>query len=77
MGGQGMATIAIDFNIETLKADVMRQLNERSRPPIELLNTLGDNYPDDRIKEAVLRLLQEGRIELTPDRILRVSHDVI
>jgi hypothetical protein len=70
-----MAAIAIDLNpnIETLKADVIRRLEERSRPPIELLTTLGDNYPDDRIKEAVLRLLQEGRIELTSDRVLRVS----
>jgi hypothetical protein len=72
-----MATIAIGFNIETLKADVIRQLHERSRPPIELLNTLADSYPDDRIKEAVLRLLQEGCIELTPNRVLRVRHDAL
>jgi hypothetical protein len=75
MGGHDMTTIATDLNIEILKADVIRQLDEQGRPPIELLTTLGDNYPDDQIKEAVLRLLQEGRIELTPDRVLRVSHD--
>ena len=72
-----MATIAIGFNIDTLKADVIRRLDERSRRPIELLASLGDDYPDDRIKEMVLRLLQEGDIELTPDRLLRVIHHTI
>jgi hypothetical protein len=68
-----MATIAIDMNIESLKTDVIHELDQHNRRPIELLRALGENYPDDRIKEAVLRLLQEGRIELTADRILRVS----
>lgn len=68
-----MATTAIDVNIESVKIDVIHELDQHNRRPVELLRTLGDNYPDDRIKEAVLRLLQEGRIELTPDRILRVS----
>ena len=69
-----MATAAIDFDIETLKAAVIRELDEHSRRPTELLTTLGDNYPDNCIKESVLRLLQEGRIELTSDRHLQVSH---
>lgn len=72
-----MATIAIGFDIEALKADVIRELDEQTRRPIELLATLSNSYPDDRIKEAVLRLLQEGRIELTPDRILQISHPAI
>jgi hypothetical protein len=67
-----MATIAIGFNIEDLKADVIRRLDEQSRRPIELLTVLSNSYPDDHIKEAVLRLLQEGRIELTADRHLRI-----
>jgi hypothetical protein len=75
MGGHAMATVAINFNIETLKADVIRELDEQSRRPVELLTSLGNSYPDDRIKEAVLRLLQEGRIELTSDRHLQVIHD--
>jgi hypothetical protein len=72
--GHTMATAAIDFDIETLKAAVIRELDEHSRRPTELLITLGDNYPDNRIKEAVLRLLQEGRVELTSDRHLQISH---
>lgn len=68
-----MATAAIDVNIESVKIDVIQELDQHNRRPVELLRTLGDNYPDDRIKEAVLRLLQEGRIELTQDRILKVS----
>ncbi len=72
-----MAAIAIGFNIDTLKADVIRRLDERGRRPIELLASLGDDYPDDRIKEAVLRLLQEGDIELTPDRVLQVTRHAI
>ncbi len=72
-----MVVVAIGFNIDTLKADVIRRLCERSRRPIELLASLGDNYPDDRIKEAVLRLLQEGDIEVTSDRLLRVTHHAI
>jgi hypothetical protein len=75
MGGHGMATVTIGFDIESLKAEVIRKLGEQSCRPIELLTSLAGSYPDDRIKEAVLRLLQEGRIELTPDRHLQVSQD--
>ena len=67
-----MATIPV--NLEDLKASVIHELNEHSRRPIELLTSLAREYPDSSIKEAVLRLLQEGRIEFTSDRLLRASH---
>jgi hypothetical protein len=58
-------------NLEEIKTAVIRSLHDQTRRPIELLDSLSPDYPDNHIKEAVLRLLQEGAIELTADRMLR------
>jgi hypothetical protein len=70
-----MASIAID--LESLKADVVRQLDEQERKPLELLKLMENTYPDSDIKEAVLRLLQEGSIEFTPNRLLKVHSEAL
>jgi hypothetical protein len=67
-----MASTAVD--LESLKAEVIRQLELHAQRPTELLEILGNQYPDDAIKEVVLRLLQERRIEFTHDRQLLVQH---
>jgi hypothetical protein len=67
-----MATMAVDFDV--LKTAIIRQLEGHSQRPTELLEALGNEYPDVAIKEVVLRLLQEGRIELASDRQLHLAH---
>lgn len=64
-----MATVLA--NLDDIKTAVINSLHDRTRRPIELLDSLSRDYPDAVIKEAVLRLLQEGDIEFTADRLLR------
>jgi hypothetical protein len=64
-----MATVLA--NLDEIKTAVINSLHNQTRRPIELLDSLSQDYPDIVIKEAVLRLLQEGDIEFTADRLLR------
>jgi hypothetical protein len=66
-----MATTAVDLGM--VKHLVLAELEQRPLRPTELLNILGDQYPDVAVKEAVLRLLQEGLIKMAADRQLQVA----
>jgi hypothetical protein len=66
-----MATTVID--LDTVKHNVLKELQRTALRPTELLNILGDKYSDVAVKEAVLRLLQERLIQMTPDRQLQLA----
>lgn len=66
-----MATSVVDLDL--VKHSVLDELQRRALRPTELLNVLGDRYPDVAVKEAVLRLLQERSIQMTPDRQLQLA----
>lgn len=66
-----MATMVVDLDV--VKRLVLTELEQRALRPTELLNILGDKYPDAVVKEAVLRLLQDQSIKMTPDRQLQVA----
>lgn len=66
-----MATVTVD--VDTLKNLVLRELERSALRPTELLSILGDRYSDEVIKEVVLRLLQERRIEMTSNRELHLA----
>ena len=66
-----MATAAVD--LDTVKDSVFEELQLQPLRPTELLNLLGDRYSDGAVKEAVLRLLQERLIQMTPERQLQVA----
>jgi hypothetical protein len=66
-----MATMVV--NLDVVKRLVLTELEQRALRPTELLNILGDKYPDAVVKEAVLRLLQDQSIKMTPDRQLQVA----
>lgn len=52
-------------------ADALRQSESR---PIELLYRLAEKgYTDSEIKQALSEMLHEHQIELTPQRILKLS----
>jgi hypothetical protein len=70
-----MATVLADLN--EIKAAVIGSLQKQATRPTELLASLAHEYPDSSIKEAVLRLLQEGAIELTTDRRLREKEHAV
>jgi hypothetical protein len=58
---------------QRLMQAVIEELQVHPARPTELLERLGGQYSDFEIKEAVLRLLRDGALELTSDRQLRVS----
>ena len=60
----------IDFN--ELKETVIQELVRHEMRPTELLDLLGNQFPDAAIKDVVLRLLREGRLEMTANRHLHV-----
>lgn len=64
-----MATAVIDW--DSVKLVVLRELEHTARRPTDLLNILSDRYPDVVVKEAVLRLLQDQSIKMTPDQQLQ------
>lgn len=64
-----MATTVVD--LDTVKHDVLAELERNALRPTELLSILGEKYPDAAVKEAVLRLLQEQLIKMTADRQLQ------
>ena len=66
-----MATTVVDLN--AVKHNILEELQQKALRPTELLNILGDKYSDVVVKEAVLRLLQERVIEMTPDRQLHLA----
>jgi len=66
-----MATTVVD--LDTVKHNVLEELQRKALRPTELLNILGDKYSDVAVKEAVLRLLQERLIQMTPDRRLQMA----
>jgi hypothetical protein len=66
-----MASTVIDW--ESVKLGVLKELEHRALRPTDLLNILGDRYPDTVIKESVLRLLQDQSIKMTPDQQLQVA----
>ena len=66
-----MATIVIDLDM--VKHLVLAELEQKALRPTELLNILGEKFPDVVVKEAVLRLLQDQSIKMTPDRQLQVA----
>jgi hypothetical protein len=66
-----MATAIVD--LDAVKHLVLTELGRNALRPTELLAMLGDQYPDVVVKEAVLRLLQEGFIKMTADRQLQLA----
>jgi len=66
-----MATTATD--LDEVKNNVLAELQRRALRPTELLSILGNQYPDVAVKEAVLRLLQERLIRMSPDRQLQLA----
>jgi len=66
-----MATTAVDLDV--VKRVILAELERRALRPTELLNILGEHYPDVVVKEAVLRLLQDQMIKMTSDRQLQIA----
>ncbi len=64
-----MATTVVD--LDTVKHNILEELQGKALRPTEILDILGDKYSDVVVKEAVLRLLQERVIEMTADRQLQ------
>ncbi len=63
-----MAAPAIDVREATL-----REVRENEWQPMELLLQLSrSGYTDSEIKRAVSELIQEGAIELTSRRLIRI-----
>jgi hypothetical protein len=63
----GMATAAIP-----VRTAIMRELTGKEIRPIDLLANLASRgYAESDMKEALADLIREGRIELTPQRILK------
>ena len=66
-----MATTVVD--LDTVKHNILEELQGKALRPTEILDILGDKYSDVVVKEAVLRLLQERVIEMTADRQLQLA----
>jgi len=58
---------------DVAKDAILDQLAARPCRPTELLVSLGDRFTDFELKEAVLRLLQEGAVVMTSDRRLKLE----
>jgi hypothetical protein len=66
-----MATMSVP--IVNIRDAVLRALEGSDRPPMEVLTRLGQlGYSDSDIKQAVSELIHEGKIELTPQRMLKI-----
>ena len=66
-----MATAVV--NLDIVKRSVLEALERNALRPTDLLALLGDRYPDVVVKEAVLRLLQEHSINMTPNQQLELA----
>jgi hypothetical protein len=64
-----------DVDLTAVRELIIRELTQSKMRPTELLARLGEQFPDSAIKEVVLRLLQEGRVEMAADRQLTL-HEV-
>ena len=58
---------------DAAKDAILRELGRGSSRPTELLATLGSDFTDFELKEAMLRLLHEGRVVMTSDRRLELA----
>jgi len=65
---ESMATMS-----EAPRDAILRQLALAPRRPTELLGTLGEEFTDFELKEALLRLLHEGAVIMTSDRKLKLG----
>lgn len=66
-----MSAMAV-ADVEALKHEIVRRIDTESWRPTDVLKALQESYPDSEVKEAILQLLQEGKIELSSDRRLHV-----
>lgn len=55
---------------DAARGAILLELERRPSRPTELLAQLGDEFSDFELKEAILRLLQEGMVVMTSDRRL-------
>jgi hypothetical protein len=63
-----MAAPAID-----IREAIIREVRENERQPMDLLLQLSrSGYTDSEIKRAISELIQEGAIELTSHRLIRI-----
>jgi hypothetical protein len=58
---------------EALRRAILESIRGGATRPTELLGVLGDRFSDFEIKEGLLRLLQEGVVELSSDRHVRIA----
>lgn len=58
---------------DAAKDAILRELQAAPTRPTELLARLENRFTDFEVKEALLRLLHEGVLELTSDRQLKIS----
>ncbi len=58
---------------EPPKDAILRLLAEGPSRPTELLVKLEDQFTDFELKESLLRLLQEGSVVMTSDRMLKLA----
>ena len=57
--------------VESVEEAVLRELKRKALRPVDLLDRLIDEgYTTSEAKLALARLLHDGRIELTSDRVL-------
>jgi hypothetical protein len=61
---------------EILRALIITALQKGQLQPTELLDQLAAEYPEPALKSILLRLLNDGIIELTPNRRLQVAQAV-
>lgn len=59
-----------------VKDAILQHLSAGPSRPTEMLDTLGNQYSDFQLKEGLLRLLQEGVVEMTSDRRLKLAGTV-
>jgi hypothetical protein len=63
----GMAAAAIP-----VRTAILHELTGKEMRPIDLLSALASRgYAESDVKEALADLIREGRVELTPQRILK------
>jgi hypothetical protein len=59
--------------VANVREAILRQVRESECQPMDLLSQLSrSGYTDSEIKRAVSELIQEGAIELTSNRLIRI-----
>jgi hypothetical protein len=58
---------------DAAKVAILDELAAQPCRPTELLAKLGDRFTDFELKEAMLRLLQQGALVMTSDRLLKLE----